>query len=194
MRTGRVGARSPRAQTSQGLRSVQPRDQSRERQQAIQSSPWGKMGRRHPATQKATDIENLLRYALVRKGINYIEQANIGPWCVDFYLPDHNACVEADGEYWHGTVAAKIKDRRKDAWLRNKGYSVFHFDGWDIKQDADFCVSRLIKALDSSSMQPVSDIEDFKETDIDEQPSIEPIEQQQPEDEYEAWIRGEVGP
>lgn len=143
----RIGPRSSEPPKAVGMASARPRSQDRARQRDLTKSPWSVEGRRHPSSQKATGIENLMRYALLRKGINFVEQASIGPWCVDFYLPEHNACIEADGEYWHSSVSARMKDRRKDAWLKSRGYSIFHFDGWEIKQDSDFCVSRMMKSL-----------------------------------------------
>lgn len=182
----RIGARSPGGGGPQGMRSIPSQSKGRPPEKSTS-------GRRHPSQNAATNIENLMRYSLLRKGIDFIEQANIGPWCVDFYLPKYNACVEADGEYWHGTVSAKMKDRRKDAWLKKNGYKVFHFDGWDIKQDSDFCVSRMMKSLDHMS-SPEIEIEDDP-PEIIEDLQVKPHEEIQPRpsggDEYEQWISGQ---
>jgi very-short-patch-repair endonuclease len=130
----------------------------------------------------------------LRKGINFIEQASIGPWCVDFYLPDSNACVEADGEYWHGTFqSAKIKDRRKDLWLQSRGYEIYHFDGWDIKQDADFCVSRMMKSLEAKAMRKRAAMEDdpIEETESLGEIATHDVQTNKSEhiiDEYEQWL------
>lgn len=198
---GRVGARSGKSPPSGGFRSIRPSGQDRSRQRDLQKSPWQYGGRPQAALQKATGIENMMRYALLRKGINFVEQAAIGPWCVDFYLPDYNACLEADGEYWHSSVSAKMKDRRKDAWLKSRGYSVFHFDGWEIKQDSDFCVSRMMKSLEAHHANSEAiESEDNSDT-IDDENNfhIELIKDNEqsttaPEftndQEYEQWIRG----
>lgn len=191
----RVGAQSGGPPSGGGFRSIRPAGGDRGRQRNLAKSPWAAEEKIHPAQkQKATGIENMMRYALLRKGINFIEQAAIGPWCVDFYLPDHNACLEADGEYWHGTPSAKMKDRRKDLWLQSHGYEIYHFDGWDIKQDADFCVSRMMKSLEAKSQRKrivldnefVEDDDSLAETITHDE---QQLDSQKHDDEYERWIR-----
>jgi very-short-patch-repair endonuclease len=189
----RVGARSGwSASKTSGLRSRQTdEDRPAPGLGGIQTPD----GRKNPASQKATGIENLLRYALLRKGINFIEQASIGPWSIDFLLPDYMACVEADGEFWHSSPSARMKDRRKDAWLKSRGYMVFHFDGWEIKQDSDFCVSRMMKSIEGKMNNLVQSIAEEEESSVD-QPSMEAVIDEQPRateeknDEYEQWLSG----
>lgn len=181
-----LGVRAMREAKSSGMRSVNPKGNDRHRQGNLAKNPWSNTSRKTPSSQKATGIENQLRYALLRKGINFIEQASIGPWSIDFLLPDYMACVEADGEYWHSTTKAIMKDRRKDAWLRAKGYAVFHFDGKEIIQDADYCVQRMMKSLESSIAQMATQIQELEE-DEDEDEFIETS--LTPIDEYEQWLQ-----
>lgn len=186
---GRVGAKSPITPQSQGLRSVPNKQQERSRQRDLTKNPWSSEGKRNPSNQRATGIENLFRYALLRKGINFIEQASIGPWSIDFLLPDYMVCVEADGEYWHSSMSARMKDRRKDAWLKNKGYTVYHFDGWEIKQDSDYCVSRMMKAIEKDMEKLVKTIE----VEIEREQQSEPEDQERivvDEKDYTKWIGG----
>lgn len=188
----RVGARSSREIKKSGLRSVPQKSGERSRQRDLSQNPWSSAGRKNPANQKATNIENLLRYALLRKGINFIEQASIGPWSIDFLLPDYMACVEADGEFWHSSMAARLKDRRKDAWLRSKGYLIFHFDGKELIQDSDYCVDRMMKSIQThmdAIVQAVKiDLEEENNGTIENNTEIirtDPID-----DEYEQWLDG----
>ena len=71
--------------------------------------------------QKATNIENQFRYALLRKNLNFIEQASIGPWSIDFYLPEHDIIIEADGEFWHNSIKSTMLDLqfKKDSIREN---------------------------------------------------------------------------
>lgn len=128
---------------------------------------------------KATNIENQFRYALLRKNLNFIEQASIGPWSIDFYLPEHDIVIEADGEFWHSSTKAKMKDRRKDAWLQNKGYKVFHFTGKEIIENPNFCVEKIMKSINGENSAE-NIIEENKEKD-----SL------QNDEDYERWIRGQ---
>lgn len=132
--------------------------------------------------QKATNIENQFRYALLRKNLNFIEQASIGPWSIDFYLPEHDIIIEADGEFWHNTIKAKMKDRRKDAWLKSKGYKVFHFTGKEILENSNLCVEQILKSIAMGKMtQP-------HQEEIEE--NYEDGETLGQNDEYEQWVIG----
>lgn len=181
MRKGRVGAKSGRSPSLQGLRGLTSSGLDRYRGQASPLGPKGSGQVRSAASQPATNIENKLRYALLRKGINFVEQASIGPWSIDFLLPDYMACVEADGEFWHSSTQAKMKDRRKDTWLRNKGYMVFHFDGKEIHQDSDYCVERMMKSIDAN-IKKISEViqenaKEHKKASVD--------------NDYEQWLKGQ---
>lgn len=135
---------------------------------------------------KATNIENQMRYALLRKGVNFIEQADIGPWSIDFFLPEYNAVIEADGEFWHNNMKTKMKDRRKDSWLMAKGYKVFHFEGKQITDNANACVDKVLKSLHSSSWITEKE-ETFDELieEINQETNMVPEDD---DDEYEKWI------
>ena len=180
MRKGRVGAQSSKIPPMQGLRGLAPSGMERFRGNVGKVGPKGGIPSSSPEypVQPATNIENKLRYALLRKGVNFIEQASIGPWSIDFLLPDYMACVEADGEFWHSSTQAKMKDRRKDAWLRNKGYMVFHFDGKEIHQNSDYCVDKMMKSIEANIQRISEKIHD------------ESASKFVSDDEYEKWATG----
>jgi very-short-patch-repair endonuclease len=48
---------------------------------------------------------------------------------VDFFLPEYNLVVEADGVYWHRMDKQKQKDARKNAYLENSGHDVVRLPG-----------------------------------------------------------------
>jgi very-short-patch-repair endonuclease len=51
-------------------------------------------------------------------------QVPFDPYRVDYYRPDHNLIVEADGWRTHRTRAAFERDRRKDRTLTAQGYRI----------------------------------------------------------------------
>ena len=187
----RIGVRASREPKVSGMRSVNSSSNTRQRQGNLARNPWSNQTPKSPSLQKATGIENQLRYALLRKGINFIEQASIGPWSIDFLLPDYMACVEADGEFWHSSTKAKMKDRRKDAWLQSKGYMVFHFDGKEITQDADYCVNRMMKSLENNVnliAEKIQAVENEDEEWYDENIVNTSQESVKEDQEYEDWL------
>jgi Protein of unknown function (DUF559)/Transcriptional regulator, AbiEi antitoxin len=67
----------------------------------------------------------------------------IGPYTVDFYWPSHALVVETDGDDYHGHVLAERRDRRKDAELRRRGYTVIRVPE-DELPDAPAIVARFL--------------------------------------------------
>src|SRR5438552_2701132 len=65
-------------------------------------------------TGKRTGLEKLMKRALVDASVNFVEQKQIGPYWVDFYVPERNAVVEVDGLFWH--KSRKDKDERRDQY------------------------------------------------------------------------------
>ena len=182
---GRVGARSQRTSTASGLKNlVGLRQEASENVNKFKESI-------QPRATKATNIENQLRYAMLRKNIDFVEQADIGPWSIDFLLPEHKIVVEADGEYWHSDLKTKMKDRRKDAWLKAKGFEVLHFAGKQIEHNPDFCIEKIIELIEKQKSQNVEGepLVPKYSKDMEEEPDEESGTQE--ESEYEKWIRGE---
>jgi len=52
--------------------------------------------------KKHTNIEIALKEVLKRINLNFSEQKYHDHFYFDFFLPDYNIFIEADGVYWHG--------------------------------------------------------------------------------------------
>lgn len=50
---------------------------------------------------KETAIERKLAELLTKEGIAFETQKKMYYWCVDFFLPEHDIVIEAQGDYWH---------------------------------------------------------------------------------------------
>lgn len=57
--------------------------------------------------------------------------------------------VECDSEKWHLQRAQRIRDRRRDLWLRNRGWTVLHFAGADIRENLGNCVKTVRRTIRS---------------------------------------------
>ena len=67
--------------------------------------------------------ENYVAEILTELGLRYAQQYSIGSRTVDFYLPEMNSVIEADGVYGHLRKA----DRQRDAELISLGVDdIFH--------------------------------------------------------------------
>src|SRR5688500_20160696 len=56
-------------------------------------------------------------------GLKWRKQHPAGPYTLDFYCPAAKLVVEVDGDS-HGMGDNPARDRRRDAWLREKGLRV----------------------------------------------------------------------
>jgi len=102
---------------------------------------------------RETSIEKAIREWLETNGIIYIPQCILkDKFCVDFYLPEHNVIIEAQGDYFHANPIKygedKIplnkmqtknskKDKARFTYLRKCGYSVYGFWECDIHKNLD---------------------------------------------------------
>jgi very-short-patch-repair endonuclease len=71
-----------------------------------------------------TDQEKLVQRCIEEAGLRYITQAYFGKYAVDFYLPELNVGIEADGPFGH----LKKRDEKRDEDLKNQGlHDIIHF-------------------------------------------------------------------
>jgi len=82
-----------------------------------------------------TDIERITEEALKSLGVEYEFEYRVGRYSVDFYLLDYRVAVECDGAYWHR--GKEEKDARRDAYLEDRGLTVVHLYGPEIREDIE---------------------------------------------------------
>lgn len=88
---------------------------------------------REAQNHERTEIEKMVASELDDMEIDYTEQKHLGHWTVDFYIPDRRLVVEADGTYWHNLDKVEKRDKRKNTWLRKRGYEVLRLNGDTIR-------------------------------------------------------------
>jgi very-short-patch-repair endonuclease len=74
-------------------------------------------------------IERKLYNALKFNGYYVRSQVPCGKYTIDLTLPMYSIAIECDGKAYHSTPEQKAHDRRKDAYLRRKGWKVLRFSG-----------------------------------------------------------------
>lgn len=70
--------------------------------------------------------ERMLYRLLCSLGVPVVPQARIGPYTVDFLLPEQRAIVESDGRPYHSLSADARHDRLRDRDLQEMGYVTIH--------------------------------------------------------------------
>jgi very-short-patch-repair endonuclease len=87
-----------------------------------------------------SSIETPIRIELERRGEEFLQEAEIGPYQVDFLLPRRMKVIECDGSDWHSLAENILRDRRKSTFLRNLGYQVFRLSEKDILSSPEDCI------------------------------------------------------
>ncbi len=112
------------------------------------------------ASQKkeGTDIEIIISNLLDSMSIKYISQYAFEFFCVDFYIPNNNAVIWCDGDYWHANPAKyktatkrQATQRRLDSshssYLRNRNIEYLRLWGEDIKNRKEWCEQQIRKMI-----------------------------------------------
>jgi very-short-patch-repair endonuclease len=66
---------------------------------------------------------------------------------IDFLYREPKVAIELDGGAAHGTPAAVDHDRRKDAYMRSKGYEVLRYSWWQIEEETEAVVAEISATL-----------------------------------------------
>ena len=100
----------------------------------------------HYTMPRETAIEAKMYQELERRGVTFVKQQVIdGLWVVDALIPGARMVIECDGEYWHSLPDMVERDRKKDIYLKSRGYKIFRFPEAAIHADVAGCVQRIVK-------------------------------------------------
>lgn len=92
-------------------------------------------------------IEEMVRQCLDRAGVQYRQQEPIGPFFADFYLPEVGVVLECDGKEFHDGV----RDGKRDAYMRERGYRIFRLQGTEINHSPMRTVLRVLGDITGNS-------------------------------------------
>ncbi|RDJ27842.1 endonuclease domain-containing protein [Bosea caraganae] len=79
-------------------------------------------------------------------GLKFKRQMAIGPFIADFCCFKHRLVVELDGEP-HLTEGARVKDARRDAFLRREGYRVLRFPNERVLGNLEFVLREIADVI-----------------------------------------------
>ncbi len=82
-------------------------------------------------------------------------QLPIGPYRVDFALPDKNVVIEIDGHEYHKTQAQRTNDAKRERYLQLEGWRVIRFTGLEVYHDKFSCVAEATKLIAAFEKQNV---------------------------------------
>lgn len=88
-------------------------------------------------------IEKRLFRSLWLKGHRPISQYPVKPYRLDMALPALKIAIEADGKAFHSSSEQKAHDRKRDAYLRSKGWIVLRFTGSQIHRNINSVIKNI---------------------------------------------------
>ena len=96
-----------------------------------------------------TKPELELKEIFIKNGIKFTHQYFMEdiqhPYAADFYLPDYNCIVEADGKYWHNFPKGNDKDHIRTAEMKTAGYNVLRF--WEGQINEEDIINKLNEVI-----------------------------------------------
>jgi very-short-patch-repair endonuclease len=106
---------------------------------------------------KPTSIEKILYGILDGTGMAWTREIKISYWQVDTFIPELNAVIEANGDYWHSLPKNIANDGRKRTYLENHGYHVLFLMGTELMNgEAKPKLLNWIESLKSNTSPPPS--------------------------------------
>ncbi len=92
-------------------------------------------------------IERRLYNGLTQHNLFPISQYQEGPYRIDLAFPIARIAIEADGKAYHSSPEQKAHDRKKNAYLKRKGWTVLRFSGSRIHRDLPGVVKKIKEHL-----------------------------------------------
>lgn len=92
-------------------------------------------------------IEKLF-YELAQFELNLYPQHEVGPYRLDFAIPEKRIAIELDGHDYHKTKEQRTKDAKRDRYLTELGWTVLRFTGTEIYRDPKSCVAQICRIVD----------------------------------------------
>jgi very-short-patch-repair endonuclease len=80
-------------------------------------------------------------------GLEYIFQHPVDSYVADFFIPEFNLIIEADGDYWHNLPATKENDRLKDMAYKEHRYILLRLTENNIYNNKDFCLEQIYNTI-----------------------------------------------
>ena len=104
--------------------------------------------RRRELRKNQTKVEKELWLKIRNRqlGVKFRRQYNIDYYIVDFYCHELRLIIELDG-YIHGEKANKEKDKKRENYLKNKGYSIIRYRNEQVKYEMESILQDLINII-----------------------------------------------
>ena len=115
-----------------------------------------RLGRCRQLRREQTDAERRLWQSLRGRqlsGVKFRRQHEFGPYVLDFYCPERNLAVEADGGQ-HLEAAAAAADPARTRYLEARGVRVLRFTDTQVLMETEAVLEVIRQVVEEPSPQP----------------------------------------
>ena len=98
-------------------------------------------------------IEEMFWNEALTRIYGIVPQYEIGPYRVDFAVPDKKVAIELDGHDYHKTKEQRTNDAQRERYLELDGWRVIRFTGTEIYQDVEKCINQAIELIEKCSAE-----------------------------------------
>ncbi|MGJ3196924.1 endonuclease domain-containing protein [Peribacillus frigoritolerans] len=88
-------------------------------------------------------IEKRVLKALWMRDYKATAQYPMSPYRLDLALPEYRIAIECDGKAYHSSPKQKAHDRRRDKYLKSKGWVTLRFSGSTINRNMSKVITRI---------------------------------------------------
>ncbi|MEC0275746.1 endonuclease domain-containing protein [Peribacillus frigoritolerans] len=88
-------------------------------------------------------IEKRVLNALWMRDHKVTAQYPMSPYRLDLALPEYRIAIECDGRAYHSSPKQKAHDRKRDKYLRSKGWITLRFSGRTINRNMGTVIQRV---------------------------------------------------
>lgn len=96
-------------------------------------------------------IEEMFWNEALTRIYGIVPQYEIGPYRVDFAIPDKKVAIELDGHDYHKTKEQRTNDAQRERYLELEGWRVIRFTGTEVYKDAIACVEQANELIEKWS-------------------------------------------
>lgn len=92
-------------------------------------------------------IERRVYRGLISNQLYPVPQYRVGKYFIDLAFPHQMVAIECDGKAYHSSPKQKAHDRKKDKYLKDRGWTVLRFSGSKIHRDLPSVIRKISESV-----------------------------------------------
>ncbi|MGE7219655.1 endonuclease domain-containing protein [Priestia koreensis] len=96
-------------------------------------------------------IERKLFHNLYLRNHQITTQYPVGKYRLDMAIPHLKIAIECDGKAYHTSPDQRAHDKKRDRYLRSRGWKVLRFSGSKIHRDVMSCINKIEEEIIKST-------------------------------------------